>query len=172
MGKEAKFILTPALRKLALKTMEAKGTYSAVAKALGISMGTLRQLRYEVPEVDEEDDEQNAEPSFESELTDAREAAMDAAEERLLELGRDGVDKPVFQGGQHVGDIREYSVPALQTILRAHKPNRYNVAPVQRLHIEVNTNTDRLSDDELERIIESETVKVTPVNKTPRLKDE
>ena len=63
-------------------------------------------------------------PAFAAAWDEAVEDALDLAERELLRRGRDGVDKPVYQGGQMVGTIREFSDTALLAYLNAHAAHR------------------------------------------------
>lgn len=47
--------------------------------------------------------------------------AVDSLENEAWRRGRDGYDKPVFQGGQQVGVIREFSDSLLMFLLRGHR---------------------------------------------------
>lgn len=61
---------------------------------------------------------------------EAWDEAMDAAKDRLLaEAWRravSGTERPVFQGGKHVGSVKEYSDRLLETLLRAHMPEMFS----------------------------------------------
>lgn len=56
---------------------------------------------------------------------DALEEAMDGLEEAAWTRAKDGHQRPVFQGGQHVGDVTEYSDTLMITLLKAHRPDKY-----------------------------------------------
>ena len=78
--------------------------------------------------------------TFYSNLTPSNSEALKAAqlagpvhkaESELYRRGVDGYDKPVYQGGCHVGDIREYSDTALIVYLKGNHPTKYReTAPV------------------------------------------
>ncbi len=63
------------------------------------------------------------------EFAEARQDAIDAGTECLEDEARrrafEGTLKPVFQGGKHVGDIREYSDHLLIFLLKARNPGKY-----------------------------------------------
>lgn len=63
-------------------------------------------------------------PAFAAAWDEAVEDALDLAERELLRRGRDGVDRPVYQGGEMVGTIREYSDTALLAFLNARAAHR------------------------------------------------
>lgn len=63
--------------------------------------------------------------------------ALDTSTDRLVGVAYKravkGTLKPVFQGGQHVGDVREYSDTLLMFLLRAHRPEVYG----EKLNVKV-----------------------------------
>lgn len=61
-------------------------------------------------------------PEFAAAWEEAHSVAMQTLEEEALRRGREGVEKPVYQGGQMVGTVREYSDPLLARLLQAHHP--------------------------------------------------
>jgi hypothetical protein len=58
------------------------------------------------------------------------EMGTEALEDEAVRRAKDGVDKPVFQGGKLVGHVREYSDTLLIFLLKGAKPQKYrdNVA--------------------------------------------
>lgn len=56
---------------------------------------------------------------------DAIEVAVDSLEQEAWRRARDGTLKPVFQRGEEVGKVREYSDQLMVTLLKAHKPEKY-----------------------------------------------
>lgn len=138
--------LTEDIIKTALISAAEGCTYRAVAKALGITRKQLRELRTRYPE-------------FGEQIDDAIEDGLDLAEERLLSLGRDGYDEPVFYKGVEVGAIHKYSVQALQAFLKARRPTLYNQAPRQTIDVNIKR-LEVLSDEDLMKIIEGESVRL------------
>lgn len=55
----------------------------------------------------------------------AKTEAVEMLEAEALRRAVEGVDKPVYQRGECVGVIREYSDALLQTLLRANAPEKY-----------------------------------------------
>lgn len=55
----------------------------------------------------------------------ALEDAVEVLEAEAWRRAVRGTKKPVFQGGQHVGDIREYSDSLMQFLLRGAAPKKY-----------------------------------------------
>ena len=53
------------------------------------------------------------------------ESAVDDLEAEAWRRAKEGVEKPVFQGGKQVGVIREYSDTLMATLLKAHRPEKY-----------------------------------------------
>lgn len=56
---------------------------------------------------------------------DARESACDRLEEEARRRAVDGVERPIWQRGQVVGSVREYSDRLLEMLLRANRPEKY-----------------------------------------------
>lgn len=56
---------------------------------------------------------------------EALEAGTDRLEEEAIRRARDGVTKPVFQGGQEVGQVQEYSDTLLIFMLKARRPDKF-----------------------------------------------
>lgn len=69
-------------------------------------------------------DARRSDPAFADAYEDARQDALDKAEQELLRRAIDGTTKPVYQGGQHVGDVQEYSDTLLLAYLNAHAVDR------------------------------------------------
>ena len=88
------------------------GTLSAGCRLAACSPNTVYQWRSEDPE-------------FSGLEQRARETHFDSLEEEALRRGRDGVNKPVYQGGIKVGTIREYSDNLLSTMLRGGRPEKF-----------------------------------------------
>lgn len=63
--------------------------------------------------------------AFAAAWDDAKEQACDCMEAEAFRRAVDGCVKPVFQGGRHVGDIREYSDTLLVAMLKANRPAKY-----------------------------------------------
>lgn len=60
-----------------------------------------------------------ADPAFSAAFDTAVEEAADRLEQEARRRAIEGVDRPVFQGGIHVGDVREYSDRLLEVMLKA-----------------------------------------------------
>ena len=69
--------------------------------------------------------ERSRNPVFRDEWDGAMDDAIDALEAEAWRRAKDGVEKPVFQGGKQVGAIREYSDTLMVTLLKAHRPEKY-----------------------------------------------
>jgi hypothetical protein len=67
----------------------------------------------------------NNDAAFAAKWEEALDEAVDTLEAAAWQRGRDGVLKPVYQGGEKVGDIREYSDTLLIFLLKANRPGRY-----------------------------------------------
>ena len=95
-----------------LRALAQKGTVTAAAKAAAIS----RQHVYKWRESD---------PVFAKAWDEALDEAVDHMEAEARRRAVDGVLKPVYQGGQRVGTIREYSDTLLIFLLKGAKPEKY-----------------------------------------------
>lgn len=74
-------------------------------------------------------------PDFKLEYQAAYEAGSDRLEDEAYRRAHDGVSKPVFQQGECVGHVQEYSDTLMRDLLRARRPDKFREnAPV------VNTN--------------------------------
>lgn len=67
----------------------------------------------------------NEDPEFRKAWEDAVEAGADVLEDEAFRRARDGVQKPVYQGGELVGHVQEYSDTLMQLLLRGRRPGRY-----------------------------------------------
>lgn len=70
-------------------------------------------------------DRREAEPGFGRRWDAALRLGVEALEDEATRRGFEGVDKPVYQGGERVGTIREYSDTLAIFLLKAHKPEKY-----------------------------------------------
>ena len=62
---------------------------------------------------------------FAEQWDNAIEEGVEALEQEAWRRGLEGIVKPVFQRGVHVGDVREYSDTLLMALLRARRPGVY-----------------------------------------------
>jgi len=67
----------------------------------------------------------NEDPEFAKDWDAALDLGTDALEDEAVRRAHEGVDKPVYQGGKHVGDVREYSDTLLITLLKARRPEKF-----------------------------------------------
>lgn len=64
-------------------------------------------------------------PEFEKAWDAALEESLDLCEGELHRRAFIGTDKPVYQGGELVGKIREYSDTLAIFLMKAHRPEKY-----------------------------------------------
>ena len=64
-------------------------------------------------------------PEYAAAFTEARTALIDALESEAFRRAHDGTLKPVYQGGQKVGEIREFSDALMVKLLQANAPDKY-----------------------------------------------
>lgn len=87
-------------------------TVSRACQEAGISMPTLVNWRRDSEE-------------FDKKIKTAIEIGTDYIEDEMRRRAVDGVDRPVFQQGECVGFIREYSDSLLQAIVGGRRPHIY-----------------------------------------------
>lgn len=113
MGRKPTQALPEAQRKeLFLAALRKAPHITAAAKAAGWNRSWAYRLR-------ERDSE------FAAAWDDALEEALDLCEEELHRRAFKGTLKPVFQGGEQVGSIREYSDTLAIFLMKAHRPEKY-----------------------------------------------
>ena len=95
--------------------LEAMAETASVTKACQLS-GVPRRTAYKW---------RDAEDGFAAAWDEALDRGADALEDEAVRRAFDGVDRPVFQGGEEVGTIREYSDSMLMFLLRGRRPERY-----------------------------------------------
>ncbi|WP_374764277.1 helix-turn-helix domain-containing protein [Yunchengibacter salinarum] len=85
---------------------------SGAARMAGVSRQALYRLRAR-------DD------AFRAAWADGLASGADRIEDEAVRRAVDGVEKPVFRGGQIVGHVRDYSDTMLMFLLKARRPDRY-----------------------------------------------
>jgi hypothetical protein len=103
---------TPQRRNKFLKALAESGIVGVAIKAAGICRDTAYLWR--------KDDS-----DFAQAWDEALEQATEKLEAEAYRRAHDGVLKPVFQNGQEVGQIREYSNTLLIFLLKAQRPEKY-----------------------------------------------
>ena len=114
----------PRIRALFLEELARRGIVSDACKAAGVARPTAYGWR-------------DAEPDFAKEWQDALEHAADTMEREAIRRAVEGVDEPVIGRVERDRDgqvcdangnplyIRKYSDSLLNTLLKAHKPDKY-----------------------------------------------
>lgn len=92
-----------------LRVYAATGLYLKSAAAVGIDQSTVYYHR-------------KANPEFDDAVHQAKQTFCETIEAEIVRRGRVGVDKPVFQKGEQVGVIREYSDTLLLALAKRHIP--------------------------------------------------
>lgn len=95
-----------------LTSLAKKGNVTIAAKSARIA----RRTAYARREVDEE---------FRKAWADAIDEAADLLEEEARRRAQDGTLKPIYQGGEQVGTVREYSDTLLIFLLKGARPEKY-----------------------------------------------
>lgn len=121
-----------------IRAIALAGTLTAACKAARVSPHTV----YEWREMDDD---------FVFAEREARDAFADALEQEAVRRAWHGVNKPVYQGGELVGHIREYSDTLLMFSLKAIRPEKYRERhdltsggqPLQTSHEDLNAAIER-----------------------------
>ncbi len=101
------------------------GNVSGAARAVGIGRGTAYRWRDDSAE-------------FKGLWDEAIDEATDSLEGEAWRRATEGVAKPVYQNGQLVGHIQQYSDTLLIFLLKGHRPERYK----ERAQVEVMAQPD------------------------------
>ena len=119
-GDNPRTIRTPKTRAAFLEAL--KNTCN-ITKACELS-GLGRTSAYEWREED---------PEFAADWQKALDVAADLLEEEAVRRATEGTRKPVFQGGQLVGHVQEYSDTLMIFLLKGAKPKKYMDRLVQEV---------------------------------------
>ena len=103
---------TPIWRAKFLEELARSGNVLLSCKKAGVGRSTVYEAKH-------------ADPAFSEHWLDALEEAADLMEAVAQQRAIHGTLRPVFQGGQQVGAIREYSDTLLIFLLKAHRPERF-----------------------------------------------
>lgn len=87
-------------------------TVTIAAEAAGIDRATAYRWR-------------EADNEFGKAWDEALEAGTDRLEQEALRRARDGVTKPVYQGGKEVGQVQEYSDTLMIFLLKGRRPEKF-----------------------------------------------
>lgn len=95
-----------------LDALRKAGNVSEACAAAGIPRRTVYDWR-------------DADAAFAAAWEGALDEAADTMEREAFRRAVEGVEKPVFQGGEEVGRIRDYSDTLLIFLLKAARPEKY-----------------------------------------------
>lgn len=115
-------------------------TITAAAAKVGVGRSTLYEWR-------------KTDPDFREAWDQVEEEITERLEREAYRRAVEGVDKPIFQAGKHVGDVRQYSDRLLEVLLRARKPEAYRdrVSIADDREAERRREVDRMDEAELDR---------------------
>jgi hypothetical protein len=97
---------------LFLAEFEASHLVTAAAKAADVQRSTVYEWRA-------------GDEAFAREWAEVEERSIELLELEAYRRAHDGVEKPVFQGGEEVGVVQEYSDTLLIFLLKARRPGVY-----------------------------------------------
>ena len=104
---------TPTKRKRFLEALEYNGNVTEAVKAARIdSRKTVYNWREKYPD-------------FAEDWESAYQSAVDRLEQEAWRRATEGTEKPVYQNGQLVGHIQQYSDTLLIFLMKGHNPERY-----------------------------------------------
>ena len=118
---------------------EWKDDFLDAYRASGVLLHACRQVGVHHKTVNEA---RATDPEFLAAFEDAREEAVAAMEVELRRRAVDGVLKPVYQGGQHVGDVREHSDQLLMFALKAARPEVYR----ETIRVDIRREAERMAE--------------------------
>lgn len=81
-----------------------------------------------------------SDPVYAAAFAEAKEQAVECLEREARRRAIEGVDEPVYQGGELVGYKRRYSDTLLIFMLKAEAPDKYKERMDQNLNATLNTN--------------------------------
>ena len=142
---------TPAKKEEFLQELLKTGIVTKTAEVIGIPPRTVYNWR----KVDKE---------FAAAWDEAVETSTDRLVEEARRRAHDGTLKPVYQGGKHVGDIREYSDTLLMFLIKARRPE-YR----ERASLEVMARQSVIFEINLTLPEKKPAVDVTPTETAPEL---
>lgn len=127
--------LTPKKRKTFLEALSYNGNVTESAKAAGITRACAYIWR-------------DKHPDFAEDWEAAHEEAVDRLEAEAWKRATEGTSKPVYQQGQLVGHIQQYSDTLLIFLMKGHNPERYkDRAQVEHMgSIEIDDAKNRLGE--------------------------
>lgn len=136
--------LTPKKRALFLQSLvETGGHVTASCRAIGMTKQRLYEIRAK-------------DTDFASEWDAAVEEGTENLEKEAFRRAYEGTCKPVYQGGQYVGDVQEYSDTLMIFLLKGRRPAVYrDQAVVEHNHtgaLTVDATLAGLSTQALEKI--------------------
>lgn len=99
-------------REVFIRKLSKSPNVTAACRAAKISRQTVYRVRKE-------------EPEFEEQWNDALAQSLDDAEGEMYRRAVKGTLKPIYQGGERVGTVREYSDTLLIFMLKSHRPDIY-----------------------------------------------
>lgn len=104
--------LTANVRATILAQLAAGYSMDAAARAAGVARQSVWQWRQEDPE-------------FHAAFEQAYEQGTDVFEDEARRRAVEGTDKPIYQRGECVGTVREFSDGLLTLLLKARRPEAY-----------------------------------------------
>ncbi len=111
-GNQTGASITPKEREIYLSTLKATGLHTKSALAAGRAPNTFRALI-------------DLDPVFQEQAETCIEDFRDSLEKEAYRRAHDGVERPVFQGGQLVGHTRDYSDRLMELLLKGNRRHKF-----------------------------------------------
>ena len=135
-------IRTAKNRKRFVPAIADSGNINAACEAARLSRAAMYEWRAD-------------DPSFAAEWDAALELGLDSLEDELMRRAKDGTLRPVFQGGELVGQIREYSDTLGIFMLKSRRRQVYGDRQVVERRISLEAKITAMSPEERrQRLIE------------------
>ena len=142
-GDEPRTIRTPALEAAFLGALAETCNITEACRTVDVARSAVYQWRQE-------------DAAFAARWKMALDIGAESLEDEAVRRARDGYDKPVFQGGQFVGVVREYSDTLMVFLLKGARPKKYR----ENVHVRSETISldklfERMTPQELEEYSKS-----------------
>lgn len=105
------------------------GVMAYACREAGVAVATVKSAR-------------RTDPAFAAAYDEAKDESVAEMEVEARRRAVQGVAKPVYQGGEHVGDIQEYSDTLLMFLLKAARPEVYR----ETIRVDIRREAERMAE--------------------------